>query len=606
MRDIKLPEVGENITSGTVVSVFVSVGDTIKKDQDLIELETDKASLPVPSPCAGVVKEILVAAGNDVKIGAVIMRVEESLKGTDSEKSQTPQASSAGRPEQKKAVQQETQNAAKVPTPQPVAAPQRAANNQQPETKLNPDQHVAIIGGGPGGYVAAFMAAELGLKVSLIDKDINPGGVCLYRGCIPSKALLHAAKILSEAKEAKHFGIDFGEPKIDLDKLRNWKNDVVKKLTGGLGSLTKQRKITYIQGTASFIDSNTVKVTKEDGSTENLKYDKAILATGSRPIALPFAPKSERVLDSTSALNITNIPKTMLLIGGGYIGLELGTVYAGLGTELDVVEMLPTLMAGADRDVASILEKRLKTILKEIMVETKVLKMEETKSGILVTFEDKSGKQKSKEYEKVLVAIGRRPNNENLGLENTKVQLDEKGFVKINAQRLTDDDQIYAIGDLAGQPMLAHKASHEGIVAAEAILGKRVAFEPATIPAVVFTDPEIAWCGITETEAKQKGIEVDVQKFPWAASGRAITLDRTDGMTKLLIDPKTERILGVSIVGVGAGEMIAEGVLAIEMGAVAADLKMTIHPHPTLSETMMETAEGFYGHSMHIYKPKKK
>ncbi len=588
MFEFKLPEVGENIESGTIVKIFVAVGDTITKDQDLIELETDKASLPVPSPVGGVVKEILVKEGDEIKVGSVVLTIEESAA-----------AEKSSAPESKPVTEQKSTPEA----PKTESQPKPAAVE---ETVPTENKSVVVIGGGPGGYTAAFMAADLGLDVTLIDLDVNPGGVCLYRGCIPSKALLHAAKVLSEAKEAANFGIEFGRPKIYLDKLRAWKNSVVDRLTSGLGQLAKQRKVKFIQGRCTFVDSNTLNIAKADGSNEELKFEKAILATGSRPIMIPNLPDSPRILDSTTALDIESVPETMLLVGGGYIGLELGTVYAELGSELDVVEMLPTLMAGADRDVANILEKRLKTILRDIMVETKVAKIEEVEKGLKVTFEDKDGKTFDKEYEKVLMAIGRRPNTENIGLEKTKITLNEQKFIDVNAQMQTADPSIFAIGDIVGQPMLAHKASHEGIVAAETIAGHKVAFEPNAIPCVVFTDPEIAWCGLTETEAKAQNRNYVVQKFPWAASGRAITLDRTDGLTKLLIDPDTERILGVSIVGAGAGEMIAEGVLALEMGALASDLKLTIHPHPTLSETIMEAAESFYGQSTHIYRPKRK
>lgn len=585
MLEFKLPEIGENITSGTVTNIMVSVGDSVKKGQDLFELETEKASLPVPSPISGIIKEILINVNDEVQIGSVIFKID----------GQSPLEEESG-------AQKPSQNAPeKVDTPL-TPTPQQAT---APTTEKITKQNIIVIGGGPGGYTAAFLAADLGQKVTLVDLDINPGGVCLYRGCIPSKALLHAAKVLSESKEAEKIGIKFAKPEIDLNKLRNWKNDVVKKLTGGLGQLNKRRKVTFIQGRAVFVDSQTVEVEKINGKKETLKFDKAILATGSRPIKLPFAPQSNKVLDSTSALDIESIPENMLLIGGGYIGLELGTVYAGLGSEVDVVEMLPTLMAGADRDVAIILEKRLRIIFNDIMVETKVSAIEETDEGINVTFEDKSGKSKDKTYEKILVAVGRQPNTENLGLENTNVTVDDKGFIEVNAQRLTSDPFIYAIGDITGQPMLAHKASHEGITAAEAISGQKSAFEPNCIPAVVFTDPEIAWCGLTETEAKAQNIEIEVVKFPWGASGRAATLNRVDGMTKLIVEPQTERILGVSIVGAGAGELIAEGVLALEMGAVVKDLSMSIHPHPTLSETIMESAESFFGHATHIFKPKK-
>ncbi len=465
---------------------------------------------------------------------------------------------------------------------------------------------LVVIGAGPGGYAAAFLAADLGMEVAIVEKEINPGGVCLYRGCIPSKALLHTAKIISEAKHAKAFGIEYNDPKIDINKLRDWKKSVVSKLTGGLGQLARARKIKYFQGEAAFVNSNTLKIKKTDGSTEELSFQKAILATGSRPSVIPNLPKSPDIWDSTGALELENIPGNLLVVGGGYIGMELGTVYHELGSKVSVVEMTPGLLPGADRDLADILYKRVKGLFAKIMLETKVVKMEASaKGGITVTFADKEGKEFKEDYNKVLVSIGRRPNSENLGLENTKVKVTPRGFVEVNDQRQTADPSIYAIGDIAGDPMLAHKASHEGRVAVETIAGHKVAWEPQAIPAVVFTDPEIAWCGMTEIDAAKAGREVTVVKFPWAASGRALTLDRTDGLTKLLIDPKTERVLGVGIVGVGAGEMIAEGVVAIEMGAVAKDLALSIHPHPTLSETIMEAAESFFGQSTHIYKPKK-
>lgn len=464
---------------------------------------------------------------------------------------------------------------------------------------------VVVIGAGPGGYAAAFLAADLGMDVAIVEKETNPGGVCLYRGCIPSKALLHAAKIISEAKHAENFGISYAAPKIELTKLRMWKESVVNKLTGGLGQLAKARKIKYFQGEASFINSTTLSIKKSDGSVEQLSFQKAILATGSRPSVIPTFPKSKHIWDSTAALSLETIPEKLLVIGGGYIGMELGTAYHELGSKVSVVEMLTGLLPGADRDLADVLNKRAKGMFTKIMLETKVLKMDETANGLKVTFADKDNKEFSEEYNKVLVSIGRKPNSENLGLENTKVKVTQRGFVEVNAQRRTADENIYAIGDIAGDPMLAHKASHEGRVAVEAISGKKVAWEPNAIPAVVFTDPEIAWCGLTEAEAIKEGKNVKVVKFPWGASGRALTLDRQDGLTKMIIDPETERILGIGIVGVGAGEMISEGVLAIEMGAVVNDLKLSIHPHPTLSETMMETAESFFGHSTHIYKPKK-
>jgi dihydrolipoamide dehydrogenase len=466
---------------------------------------------------------------------------------------------------------------------------------------------IAVVGGGPGGYAAAFLAADLGMNVTLIDPEINPGGVCLYRGCIPSKALLHVAKLIDESRHAKDWGVEFTDPKIDLGQLRSWKEGVVKKLTGGLGQLSKQRKVTYIQGTAGFENSSALRITKNDGSVESLSFDRIVLATGSRPAIIPsFKLDTPRMLDSTSALDLRDVPGTLLVIGGGYIGLELGTVYAALGSKVSVVEMLPGLLPGADRDLVLPLHKRLEKAFDSIMLNTTVAGVKEEANGIRVTFDGPDVKEKERIFDKVLVSVGRKPNSEIPGLDKTQVQLDAKGFIKINPQRQTDDPAIYAIGDVAGEPMLAHKASHEGRTAIEAIAGHKVAFEPNAIPAVVFTDPEIAWAGLTETQAQKDNREIAVAKFPWAASGRALTLDRTEGMTKLIIDPKTERVLGVGMVGVGAGELIAEGVLAIEMGACATDLALTIHPHPTLSETVMFSAEVFFGTATDIYRPKKR
>jgi dihydrolipoamide dehydrogenase len=470
----------------------------------------------------------------------------------------------------------------------------------------NTNLKVAVIGGGPGGYAAAFLAADLGMNVTLIDPELNPGGVCLYRGCIPSKALLHVAKLLEESHQAKDWGIEFAEPKIDLARLRSWKEGVVKKLTGGLGVLSKQRKVTFIQGRAAFENSTSVRVTKADGSQESLTFDRIVIATGSRPAIVPALKlDTPRMMDSTGALNLEDIPVTLLVVGGGYIGLELGSVYAALGTRVTVVEMLPGLLPGADRDLVLPLYKRLEKMFEGILINTTVASVKDEGNGIRATFEGPDVKEREKVFDRVLVSVGRKPNSEIPGLEKTQVKVGQRGFIQVNKQLQTDDPSIYAIGDVVGEPMLAHKASHEGRVAVEAIAGHKVAFEPNAIPAVVFTDPEIAWAGLTETQAQKENIEVKVAKFPWAASGRAVTLDRPEGLTKLLIDPKTERVLGVGIVGAGAGEMIAEGVLAIEMAALASDVAMSIHPHPTLTETVMESAEVFFGTSTHIYRPKR-
>jgi dihydrolipoamide dehydrogenase len=466
--------------------------------------------------------------------------------------------------------------------------------------------NIAIVGGGPGGYAAAFLAADLGMTVTLIDPEVNPGGVCLYRGCIPSKALLHVAKLLEESHQAKDWGIEFSAPKIDLARLRSWKEGVVKKLTGGLGILSKQRKVKYVQGRAAFENSTTVRIAKADGSEETLTFDRIVLATGSRPAIVPSLKiDSPRMMDSTGALNLEDIPGTLLVVGGGYIGLELGSVYAALGTRVTVVEMLPGLLPGADRDLVLPLHKRLEKLFETILLNTTVAAVKDEGAGIRATFEGPEVKEREKVFDRVLVSVGRKPNSEIPGLEKTQVKLGPKGFVQVNKQLQTDDPSIYAIGDLVGEPMLAHKASHEGRTAVEAIAGHKVAFEPHAIPAVVFTDPEVAWCGLTETQAQKENRDIKVAKFPWAASGRAITLDRPEGMTKLLIDPQTERVLGVGIVGVGAGELIAEGVVAIEMAALAKDVALSIHPHPTLSETLMEAAEVLFGTSTDIYRPKR-
>ena len=465
---------------------------------------------------------------------------------------------------------------------------------------------VAVIGGGPGGYAAAFLAADLGMNVTLIDPETNPGGVCLYRGCIPSKALLHVAKLIDESRHAKNWGIEFGEPKIDLARLRSFKEGVVNKLTGGLGQLSKQRKVQYIQGRAEFQKSNTLRISKADGTDLSLGFDRIILATGSRPAVVPsLALDSPRMMDSTSALDLKDIPGTLLVVGGGYIGLELGSVYAALGAKVSVVEMTAGLLPGADRDLVLPLHKRLEKSFAAILMNTTVTGVKEEAKGIRVSLDGPDVKERNPLFDKVLVSAGRKPNSEIPGLDKTQVVVGPRGFIQVNQQLQTHDPVIYAIGDVVGEPMLAHKASHEGRTAAEAIAGHKVAFEPNAIPAVVFTDPEIAWCGLTETQAQKDNREIKVAKFPWAASGRAMTIDRSEGMTKILFDPKTERVLGVGMVGAGAGELIAEGVLAMEMAATATDLALSIHPHPTLSETLMEAAEVFFGTSTHIYRPKK-
>ena len=461
---------------------------------------------------------------------------------------------------------------------------------------------VAVIGAGPGGYPAAFSLADKGKKVTLIDPEANPGGVCLYRGCIPSKALLHAARVAEEARDAVDFGLSYGEPRIDPEKLFSWKDDVVAKLTGGLRSLTKARKINYVRGRASFISSGALRVVTNSGEEREVVFERAVIATGSVSRKIPGVDfGSENVVDSDGALSMGEIPKSLLVVGGGYIGLELGTFFSSLGTEVTVVEMLPGLVQGVDRDLAAVLKKRLDQKFRSIMLETKLVSINELSNEVQVSFEA-DGKTFQEKYEKVLISVGRVPHTEGLGLENTRVGVDGKGFIETDSQRKTADPAIFAIGDVAGEPMLAHKATYEAKIVAEVITGAKTQYDPRAVPAVIFTDPEIAWCGITEAEAREAEMEVEVSKFPWAASGRALTLNRTDGLTKLITHRGTGRVLGVGIVGPQAGELISESVLAIEMGATAEDIAFSIHPHPTLTETLMEAAEGIYGASTHIMK----
>ncbi len=466
---------------------------------------------------------------------------------------------------------------------------------------------LAVIGGGPGGYVAAFKAADLGLDVTLIDPEAYPGGVCLYRGCIPSKALLHIAKLLYEAKEAERWGIQFAEPAIDLDKLRTWKDEVVAKMTQGLGQLVRARKLTYVQGRARLLDPHTLQIDQADGSQHTLPFEHAILATGSRPTVPPlFDQPSDRIMDSTAAVALPDIPASMLVVGGGIIGMELGQVYAALGTQVSVVEMLAGLIPPADRDLVKPLHDRAAKRFAEIMLSTQVTAIAETDDGLAVQLQNSDGQRFSKTYAKILLAVGRVPNSEALGLEHTAVGLDGRGYVQVDDQLRTAEPSIFAIGDLVGAA-LAHTAAHQGSLAAEVVAGHaKQVFAPHAIPNVVYTDPEIAWCGLTEEEAKQQGREVSITRFPWSASGRAATQGASDGLTKLLIDSQTDQILGVGIAGSGAGELIAEGVLAVEMAALAADVQLSIHPHPTLSETLMEAAESHYGQSAHLYAPKRR
>lgn len=465
---------------------------------------------------------------------------------------------------------------------------------------------LAVIGAGPGGYTAAFLAAELGLQVTLIDPEANPGGVCLYRGCIPSKTLLHAVKVISEAEKAEQWGLTFKDLAVDHKALRRWKDRVVEQLTGGLGQLVKRRKIEHLRGYAAFEDEHTLTVGDRQGGSEKVAFEHAIVATGSRAAELAlFSDAGDQVWRATEALNLPRVPRKLLIVGGGYIGLEMGSVYAGLGSKVHLVEMTSDLLPGVDRDLVRFLHKRLAGRFDEIQTQAQVQEAKSQKNGLKVSIEDKDGESRARLFDQALVAVGRRPRGDGIGLDKIGVQTDDKGFVQVDEQRRTSVKNIFAIGDVAGEPMLAHKASHEGRVAVEAITGKQSVFEPLAVPAVVFTEPEIAWAGLTEAQAKERNQDVEVVRFPWGASSRAATLGEPDGMTKLLVEPSTERILGVGIVGTGAGELIAEGVLAIEMGANATDVGLSIHPHPTLSETLMEAAHVFHGTAAHFYKPKR-
>jgi dihydrolipoamide dehydrogenase len=463
---------------------------------------------------------------------------------------------------------------------------------------------IVVVGAGPGGYAAGFYAADQGRQVILVEQDKRLGGVCLNRGCIPSKALLHATKMITEARESAHRGIQFAAPTIDLEKLRAWKDSVLEKLSGGIRTLAKARNVSIMGGRGYFEDDKTLRVETAEGQ-KFINFNHAIIAVGSKS-AMPkaFDLGNPRVMTSREALNVPEVPETLLVIGGGYIGMELGTVYAGLGSKVTVIEALPTILVGADPDLVRPVAKYAEKAFQEIRLSSKVLKMSTVGKQIKVISET-NGQQKEELYDRVLVSVGRVPNCEDLGLENTQIERDDKGFIKVNPKQQTNVPGIYAIGDAAGGVMLAHKASREARIAVENILGQHAAFQNVIIPAVVFTDPEVAWCGLTEAEAKAKNIPVQIAKFPWAASGRALSFDRTDGLTKLVVEPGTNRLLGIGIVGHGAGELIAEGVVAVEMAATVEDLARCVHPHPTLSETLMEAAEAFFGHATHVYAPKK-
>ncbi|TXI44807.1 dihydrolipoyl dehydrogenase [Methylophilus sp.] len=584
--EIMVPDIG-NFDSVDVIEVLVAVGDTIAKEDSLITVESDKASMDIPSSHAGVVKELKVAVGDKVAKGSLILVIESA------------QAATA---EAKPAAAVEAAPAAQTTAPAPAApAPAAATGNNDLTCQ------VMVLGSGPGGYTAAFRAADLGLKVVLVERYSTLGGVCLNVGCIPSKALLHTAKVITEAEETEHHGLSFGKPNIDLDKLRNWKaNDVVGKLTGGLGQMAKARGVTVVSGVGKFTSPNQIAVTAADGKVTLVGFENAIIAAGSQATKFPGAPEDERIMDSTGALALADIPKRMLVIGGGIIGLEMGTVYDALGTKVSVVEFMDGLITGCDRDLVRPLQKRMEKRFESIMLSTKVSKIEAKADGIYVDFEGANAPKETQKYDRVLVSIGRRPNGKNIGAENAGVIVDDRGFIAVDKQMRTNVPNIFAIGDIVGQPMLAHKATHEAKVAAEVIAGHKVEFVASVIPSVAYTDPEIAWVGVTETEAKAKGIEIDKASFPWAASGRAISIARTEGATKLIFDKDTHRVIGAGIVGINAGELLAEAVLAIEMGADAHDLGLTIHAHPTLSETVCFAAELKEGTITDMLPPKKR
>ena len=573
---ITVPDIG-NFDSVEVIDIIVKVGDTIKKEDPLITLESDKASMDIPSTHEGKVTSINLKVGDKVKQGSNILVIELNESVEKPQKAETP-----------KEVKSETKADIKKESPPEITS---QAVTKKSDVVSTHETEVVVLGSGPGGYTAAFRAADLGKKVILIERYGTLGGVCLNVGCIPSKALLHTAKVITEAEETAQHGVSFGPPDINLEKIRHWKaNDVVGKLTQGLSAMAKQRQVTVIQGVGEFTTSHQIKVTKADGQTETVGFEHCIIAAGSQSTKFPGVKDDPRIMDSTGALELKDIPKRFLIVGGGIIGLEMGTVYDALGSKVSVVELSDGLIQGCDRDLVRPLQKRMEQRFEKIMLNTKVTSIEPKADGIHVSFESE-GKSESQMYDRVLIAIGRRPNGKTIKAEVAGVTVTDQGFIPVNKQMRTNVSHIFAIGDIVGQPMLAHKATHEGKVAAEVIAGHKVEFQALTIPSVAYTDPEVAWAGITELEAKQKNIEIEKASFPWAASGRALSNNRSEGTTKLIFDKETHRLIGAGITGVNAGELIAETVLAIEMGADAHDLGLTIHPHPTLSETVCFAAE---------------
>ncbi len=574
--DVKVPDIGD-FSEVPVVSVLVSVGDTVAAEDPLIEIESDKATMEVPSPAAGVVKDIKVAEGDNVSEGSLIL-VLEAEGVADAPKAATPEAPAA---------------------PQAVAATGTASGAGDVHAE------VVVLGSGPGGYTAAFRAADLGKKVVLIEKDSSLGGVCLNVGCIPSKALLHSAKVITEAEEMAEHGISFSKPEVDLDKLRGWKESVVKQLTGGLGGLAKARKVQVVNGYGTFTGPNMIEV-DNNGEKSTVSFDQCVIAAGSEPVTLPFIPHDDpRVIDSTGALELEDVPERLMVLGGGIIGLEMATVYDALGSKVTIVEFMDQIIPGADKDVVKPLHKRIEGRYEAILTKTKVTAVNATDAGLEVTMEGPKGEVVDT-FDKVLVAVGRRPNGAKVNAAAAGVAVDERGFIAVDSQQRTGVPHIFAIGDVVGQPMLAHKAVHEGKVAAEVAAGHKRHFDARVIPSVAYTDPEVAWVGVTENQAKAEGMKVGKGVFPWAASGRSLSLGRSEGLTKLIFDEDSERVIGAGIVGPNAGDLIAEVALAIEMGADAVDLGHTIHPHPTLSETVNFAAEMFEGSITDLMPPRKK
>ncbi len=579
--EVKVPAIGD-FKNIPIIEVLVKPGDSVKPEDPLVTLESDKATLDVPAPVAGIIRELKAKIGDKVSEGSLIL----TLEGADA-----PAA----------AVQPPAAPAApSAPAPAPAStAP--LASRAQPQADMQTE--VLVLGAGPGGYTAAFRAADLGKKVVLVERYPTLGGVCLNVGCIPSKALLHIAKVISEADEAAHAGITFGKPAIDIDKLRAWKAGVVGKLTKGLSGLAKQRKVQVVTGVGEFVSPHALKVDTADGA-KTIAFDHCIIAAGSSVARIPGFPYDDkRIIDSTGALELAQIPKRLLVVGGGIIGLEMATVYDALGSKITVVELMDALIPGADQDIVRLLQRRIAKRYEKILLKTKVAQVEAQKAGLKVTF-DAGGTTSTDTFDAILMAVGRRPNGREIKAEAAGVTVNERGYIAVDKQMRTNVPHIYAIGDICGEPMLAHKATHEAKIAAEVIAGHKAFFDARTIPSVAYTDPEIAWMGLTETQAAAQGIEYDKAVFPWAASGRALATGRDDGMTKLLLDKATRRVLGAAIVGVNAGELIAEAVLALEMGADAADLCLTIHPHPTLSETVAFAAEIAEGSITDLYMPR--